>query len=95
MAVTAKQPISSWDLLPQHENKSAYSAAHSALHLMSVLMRFVWMSYSRSTAFLICFLLARTSVMNTCGEPHVGRVIDMSCESSATIRSASRCNRPW
>ena len=34
-------------------------------------MRFVWMSYSRSTAFLICFLLARTSVMNTCGEPNV------------------------
>lgn len=29
-------------------------------------MRFVWMSYSRSTAFLICFFVARTSVMNTC-----------------------------
>jgi len=35
-------------------------------HLTSVLMRFVWMSYSRATAFLICFLLARTSVMKTC-----------------------------
>lgn len=31
-------------------------------------MRLVWMSYSRDTAALICFLLARTSVMNTCIE---------------------------
>ena len=35
-------------------------------HLTSVLMRLVWMSYSRRTAFLICFFVARTSVINTC-----------------------------
>ncbi len=44
------------------------AAPAAQAHLMRVLMRLVWMSYNLDTAALICFLLARTSVMNTCGE---------------------------
>ena len=35
-------------------------------HLIRVLIFWVWMSYKRCTASLICFLLDRTSTMKTC-----------------------------
>lgn len=54
-------------LLAKQRGRTTSAAQVAAKqHLTSVLMRFVWMSYSRATAFLICFLLARTSVMKTC-----------------------------
>ncbi len=36
------------------------------LNLINVLIFFVWMSYKRLTASLICFFVDRTSTMKTC-----------------------------
>jgi hypothetical protein len=52
-----------------------------------VLMRLVWMSYNRSTAFLICFFVARTSVMNTCASSN------RRCTHDAALVVAAGCSR--